>query len=455
MLNLFPEFTPYGLLIDFFWASLLLFIGQVLRMKVKILQNFFIPASVIAGVIGLLLSPEFLNVITFSPGLGWYPTVLIIILFASVMLGHNPRQSGLLKTLWGSRKSVFNLYAWQYIQFGFAILTGFVLTKLFYPSVMDGVGMCMPAGFAGGYGYGGAGGGAREGYGLTSGTGLGMTFATLGMLVGIGVGMILINIANRKGYLKYTKKLGDIPVEDLKGIKDLSKPESIGTATMNTNSIDPLGWHVVLILIAAGLGWFVNYIVKDLTGADIPALCLAMLIGMLMQTIFNKVGLGVYVDKKIITRIGASVTDYLVFFGFCTIQKSVITTYLGLILALSALGIVINVFYQMVVAPRTWGDAWFENGIVFFGLLSGVMATGLTLLRVVDPDFESDAMEGFAMAMIPAGFTDLVLIGVVPIFLGTGHTLVSGIVVTLIGFAALALLKITGCWQPNAKKNIQ
>lgn len=454
MLNLFPEFTPYGLLIDFFGASLFLFIGQILRMKVKFLQNFFIPASVVAGLIGMLLSPEFFNVITFSPGLGWYPTVLIIILFATVMLGHNPnRQAGVLKLLWTSRRSVFNLYAWQYLQFGLAILAGFFLTRAFWPEIMDGIGMCMPAGFAGGYGYGGAVGGALENYGLVSGTGLGMTFATLGMLVGIGGGMILINIANRKGYLKYTKKLGDIPAEDLKGIKDLSKPESIGTATMNTNSIDPLGWHVVLVLVAAGTGWFINYIILQLTGADIPALCLAMIVGLFMQKIFDKIGLGVYVDKKTINRIGATVTDYLVFFGFCTIQKSIITTYLLPIIILAVLGTVINVFYQMVIAPRTWGEAWFEHGIIFFGMLSGVMATGVTLLRVVDPDFESGSMEGLGIACIPAGFTDLILIGVVPIFLGEGHTLISGIVITLIGLAALMLLKLTGCWQPNAKKS--
>lgn len=133
--------------------------------------------------------------------------------------------------------------------------------------------------------------------------------------------MILINIANRKGYLTYTKKLADIPEDELKGIKDLSKPKSIGTMTMNSNSIDPLGWHLVLVFIASGLAWLTNYWVKNATSADIPALCLALIWGMIIQNIFDKIGVGVRVDKQVVTRIGSSVTDYLVFFGFVTISK--------------------------------------------------------------------------------------------------------------------------------------
>ncbi len=451
MLPQFPEFTAYAFLMDFFYASILLLVGQLLRMKVSLLQNLFIPSSVVAGVFGLLLGPEFLGVIKFSPQAGYWPTVLIILLFATIMLGHQEKTESLFKKVWATRGGVFTAYMWEYLQFGVSILVGFFLVHAFFPGVHDGIGMTMPAGFAGGYGYGGAVGGALEGYGLTSGTGLGMTFATLGMLVGIVGGMILINIASRKGYLTYTKKLADIPKDELSGLKDLDHPESIGTMTMNSNSIDPLGWHVVLIFIAAGLAWLTNYYVKKATGADIPALCLALIWGLIIQKTFDKVGLGKRVDKKTVTRIGSTVTDYLVFFGFVTISKAIIVTYLPLIILLALLGIVINVFMMMVICPRTLSDGWFEKGIIWFGTFSGVTATGVTLLRIVDPEFQSSALEDFGVSMALMSFSDLVLIGIGPMFLGAGHTLAAGIVITLISVAALVLLKVAKSFHPSLK----
>jgi ESS family glutamate:Na+ symporter len=45
-------------------------------------------------------------------------------------------------------------------------------------------------------------------------------------------------------------------------------------------------------------------------------------------------------------------------------------------------------------------DAWFERGIVEYGMESGVTATGLLLLRVIDPDYRTPAAEAFAFKQI-------------------------------------------------------
>jgi len=41
-------------------------------------------------------------------------------------------------------------------------------------------------------------------------------------------------------------------------------------------------------------------------------------------------------------------------------------------------------------------DAWFERSIAEMGQSMGVTATGLLLLRVVDPDYETPAADAFA-----------------------------------------------------------
>ena len=47
--------TFYSLIVDFAIASLFLLIGQWIRAKVRIVQKFFLPASILAGFMGLFL----------------------------------------------------------------------------------------------------------------------------------------------------------------------------------------------------------------------------------------------------------------------------------------------------------------------------------------------------------------------------------------------------------------
>ena len=54
----------------------------------------------------------------------------------------------------------------------------------------------------------------------------------------------------------------------------------------------------------------------------------------------------------------------------------------------------------LVVAPRFFFDHWFERAIVEFGQSTGVTATGLLLLRLVDPSGENPAYSSFALKQL-------------------------------------------------------
>ena len=80
-------YDAYSFVIDFAFMSLLLVVAQFLRAKVKFFQKFYIPASVLAGVMGLLLGPQVLNVIPWSGKIGSYAYLLICIVFAGLYIG--------------------------------------------------------------------------------------------------------------------------------------------------------------------------------------------------------------------------------------------------------------------------------------------------------------------------------------------------------------------------------
>ncbi len=447
MLNYFNQFNASAMFIDFFWASLLLFGGQLIRTKVKLFQNYFIPASVIAGFLGMFLGNQFANVIGFSAQAGSYSSVLIILLFSGLLLGHTQKKENVGQKIWQVRETLFNSLAWAFLQISLAILLGFLLAKTIIPSISEKMGILLPAGFYGGYGYAGAIGGTLEKYGIESASGIGATFATVGMIVGIVFGMLNINIANRKHCLNFTKTISDIPEAERSGFLSEDKKISIGNATVNPNSIDPLGWHVALTFMLGGVGWLLEYYIKKATGFDIPALCLAVICGFLFQCFMEKVGLGKTVDKQVTTRICSTYTDYLVFFGISTIKKSVIATYWIPIILLSILGIVVNMFYLWFICPRMFHNNWFERGIALFGEFSGVMATGITLLRVVDSDNKSGSLEDLGVATIFVCAWDLFQVGMYPVFIGMGYTLETGTAVLLGFFVMLFIMKVTKCGQ--------
>lgn len=87
------EYTHMSFLMDFCYMSVLLVIAQFMRAKIKFLQNFFIPASLLAGVMGLLLGPQFLGIIPWSGKIGSYAYMLICIVFGGLFLGKKEKIS--------------------------------------------------------------------------------------------------------------------------------------------------------------------------------------------------------------------------------------------------------------------------------------------------------------------------------------------------------------------------
>ena len=88
-------------------------------------------------------------------------------------------------------------------------------------------------------------------------------------------------------------------------------------------------------------------------------------------------------------------------------------------------GVAFNVAIFLWLAPRIIGRYWFERGIGDFHPSMGVTATGLILMRVVDPEAKTPAFEAF-------GYKQLVF---EPFFGG-------GLVTAL----AIPVIYLTGVW---------
>ncbi|MGB2926470.1 MAG: sodium:glutamate symporter, partial [Limnothrix sp.] len=123
------------------------------------------------------------------------------------------------------------------------------------------------------------------------------------------------------------------------------------------------------------------------------------------------------------------------------ISLTVIGGNLGIFLILSVVGILWNVGFFLYFAPKIFPDHWFEKGIGDLGQSMGVTATGILLLRMVDPENRSGAFESFAYKQLffepivggglftAAAPALIVRLGLIPTLLITGGLLLFWLVV--------------------------
>lgn len=138
-------FTPWSLLSDAGLLAALLVTGTVLRARVRLVQRLMLPASVIAGFLGLALGPEGLGLLPFSDQLGTYASVLIVVVFACLALTDGLSFKGMGRSAGAYGSYSVAAYA---LQVGLGMIFALVVLGLFW-DVPDGFGTLLFAGWAG------------------------------------------------------------------------------------------------------------------------------------------------------------------------------------------------------------------------------------------------------------------------------------------------------------------
>lgn len=208
-------------------------------------------------------------------------------------------------------------------------------------------------------------------------------------------------------------------------------------------SIDSLTWHACLVLVSVGMAYLVNEGLKIvMPGISFPTYGLALLCGVVVQLVLKAVKLDSSVDKDVITHIGSSATDFLVVFGIASIKVSVVVQYWVPIVVLSVLGFLFVTAWLLLVSRRFFCDYWFEHGIYIFGMSTGVLATGVILLRITDPEFRTGVLQDFGLAWIVLSVMDALLVAFAPVFVLAGQGVTFSVTLIAVSVAALIACKL-------------
>jgi ESS family glutamate:Na+ symporter len=396
-----------------------LLIGKVIRVKSGVVQRLFLPSSIIGGFLLLLLGPQVVGQVADLAGYDslteagvftaemlsvWsaLPGLLISIVFATLFLGQELPRPRRAVELAGPQLSLgIALGSGQYVV-GLALAVA-VLVPLFSATPM--IGALIEIGFEGGHGTAAGMRGVLEELGFDDGADLALGIATVGIVGGIILGIIMINWAVRTGRTEIVR--GDVrtSIEEQKGL--FAEDENYPAATMTSRpaSVEPLTLHMAVVALAILVGWvFLEVLqwVEQLLWADtielfafVPLFPLAMLGGVAVQLAAEKLGAAPLIDHQMMLRIQGLALDFLIVSALATLSLVAIGSNLVPFVLLCLAGIAMNVGLFLWFAPRIIPRYWFERGIGDFGQSMGVTATGLILMRIVDPDGESPAFEAF------------------------------------------------------------
>ena len=413
------QFTPWTFFTDLGIISILMLIGKVIRVKVKLIQQLFIPPSLIAGLLGLAFGPNGTGWIPLSDELGTYSAILIALVFGALPLS-SPNVS--MKEV---AKRVGPIWSYaltgMLLQWGIMGLFGLFVIKLIWPDLNDAFGIMLPTGFYGGHGTAAAIGAAFHELGWDDAQSLGMTTATVGIICAIVGGLIFIKRAARHKQTAFISDFNELPDELRSGLLPEDKRDSLGTATTSSISIDSLTFHMAFVFVIAFLGYLASQGVKSFyPSLELPVFSCAFIIGLVLKKIFDRTTVSRYICPQTTERLSSSCTDLLVACGVASIKLGVIVKYAIPLLVLILVGIVVVYGITFYLGRRLSPSYWFERTIFAWGWWTGTMAMGIALLRIVDPKLASKAMDDYAMAYLPIAPVEILLITFVPILFVNG-----------------------------------
>ena len=392
--------------VSFCALCLLLVCGKAVRTAVPFLRKLYLPSSMVGGALGLALLSCFGDSLPAEWSGGWrnLPGFLINIVFATMFIGRRASVGSGLRRAVAEQLCFGQIVAWGMYVVGIGV-TALLLTPLFGVPPMFGT--LIEIGFEGGHGTVGGMSESFAALGWNEGCDLGYTTATVGMVFGITVGMALVNVAVRRGNVKNIRSFEDLDEAERRGFYPKGAQPPAGRQTVLCDSIDSLAWHLAVVGIAVLFGYalklgvvaagaFLPEGIREMKIAEaIPLFPLCMIGGLLVQATLSAFHLDSLVDRGQIERIGGASLDFLVVAAVATIRIDFIVQYWRPLAVLLVAGAAWSLFGACWLSRRILGEDWFERTICEFGQYTGVTATGLLLLRTVDPESKTSASTVF------------------------------------------------------------
>lgn len=368
-----------------------------------LLQKFFIPSSLVAGVGVLILGPQVLGVI--NPGVigPWsqLPKFLISVVFAGLFLG---KYIPSVKEIWkqsGPMIAFGNTLAWGQYVIGILLVLLF-LTPVFGTNPLAA--SLIEISFAGGHGTASGLASTFTKIGWPEGTDIALGLATLSIVVAVISGILFVNIYRKKhdkilseeDSKKHHQKMARSGYNLIRLSEKVgSNPKAVAINLLAFCLSIGIGWLLLQGLMAAE-NWALGGVTDKRFFAFVPLFPLAMIGGLIVQLFLKKIKKQHFIQRRTAEIISAIALDLLIISAIATVSLNAIGNNLPVFITLGIAGVAFIICGFFFLAPKFFSNHWFERGITDYGQSMGMTATGLLLNRIVDPANELKIRESFA-----------------------------------------------------------
>jgi ESS family glutamate:Na+ symporter len=252
--------------------------------------------------------------------------------------------------------------------------------------------------------------------------------------------MAWIRWGTSRGHAGFITRFRDLPEELRTGLVKEDARNPVGKETVSSNSIDTLAFHFCLVCCAAVGGYFLSqWSGKVLPQFRLPVFCVSYVVSLVLVRGLRATRAIQYVDRRTVSHLAGGLTDILVVFGIASIKIAIVIKYAFPLALLFVFGLALCSFIFFWMGPRFFETYWFEKSLFTWGWITGVTALGITLLRIVDPENGSRALNDFALAYLFVVPIEIGLVAFAPQIIVSGHSwlLAAG---TVIAAALISLL---------------
>jgi len=405
----------------------LLLVGALVRALVPGMRSIALPASVIGGAIGLLLFEALGRSESAGPVIGGlaesrdamrgWPGFLVAVIFAGLLLERKAHKARAVVR--GALRAAAMVWIIILGQIGLGVAAAWLIISP-ATDVPVAFGQLIEIGFAGGHGTAAALGDVHEAAGgFVDARDLAMFMATAGLVYGIVSGVVLVNIAIRRGWTARPVSLDGAPFAGSSQLASGSAGASgvEGTATiaprsasLSADAIDPLAFQCALLGLAFAIGWLLREgfvaMTVHIDDADlatsltkIPLFLFTLIGGLAIRWTLRMFNASHLVDGAAVRRLMGVAMDFLIVAALASLRLDVVIANAWGLSILLVVAAAWTAFCLLVLARKLLPRAyWFELGILNYGMSTGTTAQGMMLLRMVDPEFETEAAEDYALA---------------------------------------------------------
>lgn len=235
---------------------------------------------------------------------------------------------------------------------------------LLWPGLPLGWGSMGVFAFQGGHGNAGAAGQTYTELGIPENLSIGMVLATFGLIVAMLAGMIMVNVGVRRGWSKF--------------VRDPQKQPS---------------WYY-----GGAIVWNAARLVK----------------------------LEHFIDVKFIHQMSGFLLEVVVLTAMATLDLELISTFIIPIVVYTLICSSVTLMIAFGGCKLFCREEWFEKALMAYGVGTGNTATGLALVRAVDPDSQSSAPDNHGVYSAVMCWKEA-FAGLVPVWMMTGLGMTMGV----------------------------